>query len=189
MLVVPTAPCLRARSLPVTLEELKSPEFQDMIYRIQDFVIQNKLESLAAPEVGVMRRIIFQRFVRDIDDDVRIYINPSFTITDTRKSFGRELCVTAGNLGCKIKRPNQIAVKSLNSLALNVDFVLSQKWEVHSFLHAYDHLDGIRFPIRTIRKDYFFIRQEEMKAFLEGEPKERFCKADPVYVDWALNAS
>lgn len=186
MLVLPTDPCLRARSLPVSLEELKSPEFQAIINRIQDFVIQNKLESLAAPEVGLMRRVIFQRYVRDIHEDVRIYINPSFTITDTRKSFGRELCVTAGNLGCLIKRPNQIAVKALNLLAINVDFVMSQKWEVHSFLHAYDHLDGIRLHQRTSRIHYYFIRQEEMKAFLEGEPKDRFCKADPVYENWVF---
>jgi len=51
-------PSLRIMSVAVTLRELKSKKFQQFLDALAEICVQNKGAGIAAPQVGVNKRVI-----------------------------------------------------------------------------------------------------------------------------------
>ena len=105
--------------------------------------------GLAAPQVGVLRRI----FVADVGDESGLheFINPEIT-ERVGEVLSSEGCLSIpGNTG-NVLRPEKVKIKALNRSGQS--FVL----EAEGFLavcicHEYDHLDGILYTDKLVEED------------------------------------
>ena len=115
--------------------------------------------GLAAPQVGVSKRIIV---VEDAEDDSRIaltLINPKITRKKGKVKFC-EGCLSLPGVSSDVVRPEFITVEALNldgdTLKINADGLLARIIQ-----HEADHLDGIMF----IDKIGFLKRKKIIKQF------------------------
>lgn len=108
--------------------------------------------GLAAPQVGILKRII----VVDPHDDttglVKL-VNPEIIESDGEQ-IGIEGCLSIPNFNATVKRPEHLKVKYLDEEG-------NEKiWDAHGFpaeilSHEIDHLDGILFRDKAIEEVKF----------------------------------
>ncbi len=134
-IIIEGDPMLRKKSKPVR-------EVNDHIREIMIDMVETMREhngvGLAAPQVGIMRRM----FVAEpVPDEVYYMINPEMTEQDGTQS-GEEGCLSIPDLEGIVERPQHIRIKALD---MNGD---EQEYEFEDFharvmCHEYDHLEGI----------------------------------------------
>ncbi|MDI9497916.1 MAG: peptide deformylase [Bacillota bacterium] len=101
--------------------------------------------GLAAPQVGVLRRI----FVIDMQDGTgtRVFINPRIVETEGSQC-GTEGCLSLPGLWGEVERPARLVVEALDrggeSFRLEADGLLAV-----CVAHENDHLDGVLFRDRA----------------------------------------
>ena len=92
--------------------------------------------GLAAPQVGVLKRIV----VIDVGEGPLILINPEILETSGEQT-GEEGCLSVPGKSGQVTRPDYVKVKALNEdrevLALEGPGLLAR-----AFCHEIDHLDG-----------------------------------------------
>ena len=92
--------------------------------------------GLAAPQVGVLKRIV----VIDIGEGPIVLINPEIVETSGEQT-GDEGCLSVpGKAGC-VTRPNYVKVKAQDT-DLNEVFFEGEELLARAFCHEIDHLDG-----------------------------------------------
>ena len=92
--------------------------------------------GLAAPQVGILRRIV----VIDVGEGPIVLINPEILETSGEQT-GDEGCLSVpGKAGC-VTRPNYVKVKALDE---NMEEVIyeGEGLLARAFCHEIDHLDG-----------------------------------------------
>ncbi len=93
--------------------------------------------GLAAPQVGVLRRVV----TIDIGDGLVELINPTIIEIDGEQ-FGEEGCLSVpGKLG-NVKRPNYCKVEALNRDGKKI-IVEGRELMARALCHEIDHLDGV----------------------------------------------
>jgi peptide deformylase len=124
-------------SRPIT--EMKD-RYQELIDDMLDTMYEDDGVGLAAPQVGVLKRI----FVIDVGDGPVTFINPTITLKEGEQT-GSEGCLSLPNKVAIVTRPNSVVCE-----ATNVD---GEKFTVdatelfaRAICHEYDHLDGILYP-------------------------------------------
>lgn len=144
-------PLLKQKSLPVTEDEMQSDEFQRLIFEMKnlgDIEQQNLnkyvLVGLAAPQIGIMKRIILVDIGADgkgVVSDLRAYINPEVISVSEEKETWYEGCYSLSGYAGIVTRPKEVTIRALNE---NGEEII----ETHSgyvgriFQHEIDHLDG-----------------------------------------------
>ncbi|MBM7685506.1 peptide deformylase [Defluviitalea raffinosedens] len=101
--------------------------------------------GLAAPQVGVLKRIV----VIDVGDGIIELINPEI-IEEEGEQIGAEGCLSIPGLSGEVKRPQRVKVKALNrhgeEIILEGEGLLAV-----AFCHEIDHLNGVLFTDKVIR--------------------------------------
>ncbi|TCT16942.1 peptide deformylase [Natranaerovirga pectinivora] len=101
--------------------------------------------GLAAPQVGILKRII----VIDIGEGLVVLINPEI-VERNGCQVGIEGCLSIpGTLG-EIERPEYVKVKGLNKEGETI-FVEGTELMAKALCHEIDHLDGVLFTDKVIR--------------------------------------
>ena len=92
--------------------------------------------GLAAPQVGVLKRIV----VIDIGEGPIVLINPEILETSGEQT-GDEGCLSVPGLAGQVTRPNYVKVKALDE---NMEEVIyeSEGLLARAFCHELEHLDG-----------------------------------------------
>jgi len=100
--------------------------------------------GLAAPQIGVLRRVI----VVDIGSGPIKVINPQI-LESNGNIIESEGCLSIPNLTGKVERPERIKVKYLNE---NGDEIIAEAEGLLArvFCHEIDHLDGILYTDRAL---------------------------------------
>ena len=124
--------------LTKTCKEVKmmTPRMAILIEDMLDTMYEAQGVGLAAPQVGVLRRIV----VIDVGEGPIILINPEILETSGEQT-GDEGCLSVpGKAGC-VTRPNYVKVKALDE---NMEeFVYEGEGLLaRAFCHEIDHLDG-----------------------------------------------
>lgn len=103
--------------------------------------------GLAAPQVGILRRVIV---VDPHDDETGLVklVNPEIIESDGEQ-IGVEGCLSIPNFNATVKRPEHVKVKYLDEEGKE------KIWDAHGFpavilSHEIDHLDGILFRDKYI---------------------------------------
>ena len=126
-------PVLTKVSRPVT--EM-TPKLRTLIFDMLDTMYEEMGVGLAAPQVGVLKRIV----VIDTDGSPRAYINPEILETSGEQT-GDEGCLSVPGMAGQVTRPNYVKVKALDE---NMEEVVYEGTELlaRAFCHEIDHLDG-----------------------------------------------
>jgi len=131
------------------------------------FDIMKKYEGvgLAANQVGIDAQI----FIMGEDKPMTI-INPLVTEVSTNQVEMMEGCLSFPGLFMKVKRPDIVGVKYLDTQQKECIIKL-EGFHARVFLHEYDHLQGITFDQRVskMRLDMAKKKQEKiLKGFING---------------------
>ncbi len=123
-----TKPCKEVTSLTLRTRIL--------IHDMLDTMYEAMGVGLAAPQVGILKRIV----VIDVGEGPIVLINPE--IIETRGTqTGDEGCLSVpGKSGC-VTRPNYVKVKALDE-DMNEVIYEGEGLLARAFCHEIDHLDG-----------------------------------------------
>ena len=143
--------CIRDRSESVKQSELESlrPVFQDLHDIILEFRAKyNAGRAIAAPQIGVMKRVICWNVVTP-----KVLINPQITFLSEELMELWDDCMSFPNLLVRLKRHKSCKVEFLD------EHWQPQTWHLTDdlselFQHEYDHLDGILATQRAIAVSY-----------------------------------
>ena len=141
---------LRTASQPLTRREVGSKEF-DMLAASLLATVNNPTNSgvgIAAPQVGILRRVVaVQRFDKE-GEPFEIYVNPEITSYGPEVTIGGEGCLSIPSLRGEVKRATSIEISWRD-----------EKFKQHResidgftaviFQHEIDHLDGILYTDRA----------------------------------------
>lgn len=130
---------LRSKAKPV---EKVTPEVRKLIKDMFETMRHAPGIGLAAPQVGVLRRII----VVDVEEAELEYppialINPEIT-DKAGEEIGDEGCLSLPNIRVEVKRPSQISVRGITHKGKEIEFEADGLF-ARAIQHEVDHLNGI----------------------------------------------
>lgn len=133
-------PTLRKKSFPVTdFGEKTATLLDDM----RETLKKAEGVGLAAPQVGVLRRI----FIIDFENHYYECINPQI-IEQKGKQLGDEACLSVKGKCGKVERPMKVKVKAQDREGKEFT-VKAEGFLARAFCHEYDHLNGILYIDRA----------------------------------------
>jgi peptide deformylase len=142
---------LRAQSKDLSARELKSERVQALIGKMLTTVQDPSQDGvgIAAPQVGISRRIICVQRLDKEGEPFEAYLNVRLDSLWGEKSPGREGCLSLPGLRGIVSRYQSVLVSYINPNTLQ-----PQKDTVHGFTavifqHECDHLDGILYTDRA----------------------------------------
>ena len=126
-------PVLTKKSRPV---EKMTPRIGELITDMLDTMYDAMGVGLAAPQVGILKRIV----VIDVGEGPIVLINPEILETSGEQT-GDEGCLSVPGMAGQVTRPNYVKVKALD---VNMEEVIYEGEELlaRAFCHEIDHLDG-----------------------------------------------
>jgi peptide deformylase len=110
---------------------------RELIKNMLQTMYSNKGIGLAAPQVGVLEKII----VVDVGEGPRVFINPKI-LKKKGKEISEEGCLSVPGVFLKIKRWKEIEVEALNEKGEKVR-VKAQGLLARALQQEIDHLNGI----------------------------------------------
>ena len=137
---------LRKKSKPVK-------DFDEDLWQLlddmKDTMYKNDGMGLAAPQVGVLRRVV----VMDVNNAFFELVNPEI-IKSKGKDVEEEGCLSVGRFRGRVERPYEVTVKAFDRFGY--PFTLTgEKWLARCICHELDHLDGVLFVDKSIDKDKY----------------------------------
>ncbi len=156
-IVKPSNPVLNQRAEEVS--DPKAPEIRDLISQMFEIAQGNREESqrglvgLAAPQVGVSKRVILVDTGVNREDrkfgTLEVFINPKIIDRSQEEEEGPEGCFSVDDqLVGIVSRAKRVVVEALDREGAPVT-VLAEGFTARIFQHEIDHLEGIRFPERV----------------------------------------
>lgn len=146
---------LRKKSREVT--EM-TPRLQELIDDMFDTMYETMGVGLAAPQVGILKRIV----VIDVDDNPIVMINPE--ILETRDSqTGSEGCLSVPGKAGIVTRPNYVRARAYDE---NMELYEIEGTELlaRAICHELDHLDGIVYVDKVEGELYDVTAEEDEEA-------------------------
>ncbi len=104
---------------------------------MKDTMYKEEGVGLAAPQVGILKRII----VLDDGNGLIECINPKI-ISQKGQQDGKEGCLSVPGLRGSVKRPDKVVVRALDRDGQEVEYK-AKDFLARIFCHEIDHLDGI----------------------------------------------
>ncbi len=118
----------------------------DLVDDMKQTLIKSGGVGLAAPQVGVLRRV----FIIDIDAEgdggsLKEFINPEIIKKKGRNDKYLEGCLSYPGRSFKIIRPNKVKLRAQNVKGEWFEFE-GEDFIARAIMHENDHLDGITIP-------------------------------------------
>ena len=137
---------LRRTSRPLRKKDVRSEEFtllcKRMLATVQD--PENPGVGIAAPQVGILRRLVaVQRFDKD-GEPFEFYVNPQINEYGEPKEYGGEGCLSVPDQSGDVLRSQRITIKYRDENFCEQTEVI-EGFTAVIFQHEIDHLDGILF--------------------------------------------
>lgn len=138
---------LRTVSLPISKEAYEKKDFKVLLERLLLTVKnpENEGVGIAAPQVGILRRVIaVQRFDKE-GEPFDFFINPEIISYSNVKEEGDEGCLSIPNVTGKVTRSQSLKLRYLDCETFE-----QKEEEIEGFTaviiqHEVDHLNGILF--------------------------------------------
>jgi peptide deformylase len=100
--------------------------------------------GLAAPQVGVLRRVV----VIDVGEGLIELINPVI-VFESGEQMEEEGCLSIPGIRGKVKRPEKVIVRAMNRKGETFEMTGTGLLAI-AFCHEIDHLNGILFTDKAI---------------------------------------
>ena len=152
-------PILEKKSRMV--EEM-TPKIAELIEDMFDTMHEQNGVGLAAPQVGVLKRIFVVNLKDYMEDgEERVFINPKVIKTDGEQT-GDEGCLSLPGKSGVVTRPDWVKITALDenmqSFTIEGDALMAR-----ALMHENDHLDGILYTqfVEGELKDNLVMDEEE----------------------------
>lgn len=136
-------PILRKKSREITKID---DRIKTLISDMAETMYENEGVGLAAPQVGVLRRVV----VIDVGEGLLELINPEI-IEKKGESIDVEGCLSIPGRAGKVKRPEYVKVKYLD-INGKEQFVEGEGLLARALCHEIDHLNGVLFIDKMIEE-------------------------------------
>lgn len=133
-------PVLREKSLPV--KEI-TPEILNLIRDMAETMYTAPGVGLAAPQVGVSKRIII---IDGEEEGLIVLINPTM-VKSEGEVIAEEGCLSIPGVYSEVKRSSKVTVKALNESGEPIK-ITKEGLLARALQHEIDHLEGILFVDR-----------------------------------------
>ena len=137
---------LRKKSKPVK-------DFDESLWELLDDMKETMYENdgmgFAAPQVGILRRVI----IVDVNNAFIELVNPEI-ISHKGEDIEEEGCLSVGNFRGRVKRPYEITVKAFDRYGYPFT-IKCEKWLARCICHEIDHLNGVLFIDKCLDKDKY----------------------------------
>ena len=159
----PGNPQINQVTPPLERSELLSPAFISDIENLLDTAHGKQgsrdtavLVGLAAPQVGVRRRVILVDTLaegRGATGNLELFVNPVVTARSPEQELWYEGCYSTGHICGIVSRPRRISLTAWDrrGTAITGDF---SGYTARVILHEIDHLDGIEFIHHVTNDDH-----------------------------------
>jgi peptide deformylase len=169
-------PVLRAATTALDPGAIRTPEIQDLIQGMVAAMHKAPGVGLAAPQVGVSKRIIVMEdrpeMIAGLPQDVliererepqslRVLINPVMTMVGTQTRDFFEGCLSIAGYTAMVTRNREVVVSYLDEKG-NPQEWHARGWPARVMQHEYDHLERVLYTDKMIRQS--FMSTEEFKA-------------------------
>jgi len=138
-------PILRGKALPV--KEI-DPEILNLIKDMAETMYTDSGVGLAAPQVGVSKRIIV---IDGEEEGLMVLINP-ILVKSEGELVEEEGCLSIPGIYSQVKRASKVTVKALNENGDPIEMT-KEGLAARALQHEIDHLDGILFIDRIGRTE------------------------------------
>lgn len=132
-----------------------TPRICQLLDDLVDTMRQAYGVGLAAPQVGVLRRVC----VVEVDDQVYELINPEITFAEGDQ-YDDEGCLSVPGKAGKVHRPASVMVSCLNRQGEPVTYE-AEGLLARAFCHEIDHLNGILYIDKADNLRYLEDDEEE----------------------------
>ena len=126
-------PVLSKKCRPV--EEI-TPRIRELITDMLETMYDACGVGLAAPQVGILKRIV----VIDVGEGPIILINPEI-VESSGEQTGEEGCLSVPGMSGQVTRPTYVKVKALDMAMKEAEYE-GEELLARAFCHEIDHLDG-----------------------------------------------
>lgn len=152
----------------------KAKEVKEMTERTET-LIEDMLETmyeangvgLAAPQVGILKRIVVIDVSPDEEPDPIILINPEILETSGEQT-GYEGCLSVPGKSGLVTRPNYAKVKA-QDINMEEFIIEGEELLARCLCHEIDHLDGHLY-VEKVEGD--LITNEELQAMMEADEQK-----------------
>ncbi len=133
---------VREQNEPILRKKCKevkeiTPKITELLDDLADTMYESNGVGLAAPQVGMLKRIV----VIDIGEGLFEFINPVI-LESSGSQTGNEGCLSVpGKMG-QVTRPNYVKVQALNRDGETV-IIEGEELMARAICHELDHLEGI----------------------------------------------
>lgn len=138
---------LRQKAKKIEAVNIQSPEIQALIFDMLKIMKEHDGVGLAAPQVGQSLRLCTIKF----EGKTYVLINPKIKSKSWRKVVAEEGCLSFPGKFILVKRHMKVKVAAFDKkgkeFVLKADGLLARALQ-----HEIDHLDGILFIDREIKK-------------------------------------
>lgn len=164
-------PLLQMESEPIT--QFSTPELDKLILDLQDTMEVANGAGLAAPQIGVMKRVVVfgfetnSRYPEAEPVPFTVLINPSITILSNVRSAYWEGCLSIPGMRGLVERPNHISYSGFDQYGNVID---REATGFHATVvqHECDHLDGVLYPMRIRDMKCFGFSEEIDKLMADN---------------------
>ncbi len=175
----PDDPMLIKIAEPVAVDQISSSETKQQIEQMLTVAYGNQgdrqrpvLVGLAAPQIGISKRIILVDVSADGKGDVgdlRIYINPEIIWSSPQQNEWYEGCYSTSKVCGIVSRPTKIKIKAytLTGEIIQEDHT---GYIARIFQHEIDHLNGLEFATRiTDDNNLHWVEPEQFPEYRNNE--------------------
>ena len=124
-------------------------ETKDLVSRLVDTLKRARGLGLASNQIGAAKRVfIVDLSVIDIDESLRVFINPEIVETSSEAVEMEEGCLSFPDLYLKVTRPERVRIRAYGLDGKQFEMT-ADGMAARAILHEYDHLEGKLFIDRV----------------------------------------
>jgi len=159
-------PMLEQAAEPVT--KFDTPELNELITDMWETMYASKGVGLAAPQIGVSKRIsVIDISVGEDESKKVVIINPEISSKEGNQT-GEEGCLSMPGFREPLTRANKVTVRAQNEKGEAIELT-GEELLARAFQHEIDHLNGVLFiaHLSALKRD--IIRRKIKKLQKAGE--------------------
>jgi peptide deformylase len=161
-------PILRERAAEVTVQQIETPQFQQLVDTMIAVMRQAPGVGLAAPQIGVSMRVIVledteqaaahlapqERREREREPFLlRVFVNPVLRPQGEESRLFLEGCLSIVGYAALVERHRQVEVSGLDRYGKPQTW-LTHGWPARILQHEVDHLDGVLYVDRMLTRSF-----------------------------------
>ena len=155
-------PILIREAVDVSLDELSSPEFRQLMRDLEDTLASTSGYGLAAPQIGVPKKVA----LAVADGQAWTLINP-VVFHEIGSSIGEEGCLSLPGFFGNVRRPQAVVIRGLRWNGLPEELTAAGI-TARVIMHEIDHLHGKMFIEYLPREKRNTIRRQVRILQAEG---------------------